>query len=79
MRLKRNSKKFRESASSLSTVKYSSAVFRRGHTRIFDEERPDCPLEVMTSNLIEKIRNIVIYNRRVKVLQIGETTGTSTE
>lgn len=53
--------------------------FKRGRTSIFDKDRPGRPNEITTSEMIEKIHDIVINDRRVKVRKIAKTVGISIE
>lgn len=66
-------------APSLSTIKYWTAEFKRGRTSILDEERPGRPNEVTTSEMIEKIHDMVMNDRRVKVREIAVAVGISIE
>lgn len=53
---------------SLSSIKYWTAVFE--DTRIFAEDHPCSPNEVITSEITKKTHDIVINNRRVKMHEI---------
>ena len=48
-----------------------------GRTSTIDAERSGRPVEVATPATIEKIRNIVLADRRLKVRQIVEAIGIS--
>ncbi|XP_030750623.1 uncharacterized protein LOC115878306 [Sitophilus oryzae] len=68
-----------DSAPSLSTIKYWTAEFKRGLTIIFNDERPGCPREVTTPEMVDKIDGMVIDDRRVRVCEIAEAVGMSRE
>ena len=63
----------------LQSIKYWTAEFKRGRTSIYDEERPGRPIEVTTPEMIEKIHDILMNDRRLKVREIGEAVGISIE
>lgn len=50
-----------------------TAEFKRDRTNIFVEYRPCCPGEVTTAEIIKKIYDIVINQRRLKVCEIAKT------
>ena len=51
--------------------------FKRGHTSTKDEHRTGRPVEVTTPEMIEKINDMVLSDRRIKVRGIVEATGIS--
>jgi histone-lysine N-methyltransferase SETMAR len=61
-----------DSAPSIATVKRWTAEFKRGRTDIFDEARPGRPKEVRNEEMINKIHDIVLEDRRVKIFEIVE-------
>lgn len=61
------------SAPSASTVKYWFAEFKRGRTEVDDEARSGRPKEVVTPENIEKVHQIVMGNRKVKLQEIADT------
>ena len=64
---------------SRTTVYHWFAEFRRGRTSVFEEERPGAPKIVTTEENVNKIHDIVLADRRVKVREIAEMTGVSVE
>ena len=48
-------------------------------TSIFDEERPSRPIEVTMEDMINKIHDIVLADRRVKIREITNIVKISTE
>ena len=61
------------------TIRYWYNEFKRGWTSIFDEERLDHPIEVTTKNMVNKIHDIVLADRRVKIKEIANIVKISTE
>lgn len=53
--------------------------FQRGLTSTEDEARSGRPVEVTTKEMVEKNHGIILEDRRVKVREIVETVGISTE
>ena len=51
--------------------------FKRGRTSTKDEHRSGCPVEVITPEMIDKIHDMVLSDRRIKVREIVEATGIS--
>ncbi|XP_036149093.1 protein GVQW3-like [Monomorium pharaonis] len=51
--------------------------FKRGCTSTKDEHRSGRPVEVTTPGMINKIHDMVLSNRRIKVREIVEATGIS--
>jgi len=58
---------YKNNVPSITTIRYWYNEFKRGRTSIFDEERPDRPIEVTTEDMVNKIYDIVLAFRRVKV------------
>ena len=67
-------KYYEDSASSISMVKKWFTEFRCGRTSTIDVERSGHPVEDET---IEKIRNMVLADRRLKMPEIVESIGIS--
>ena len=67
-------KYYGDSAPSISMVKQWFTEFRCGRTSTIDAERSGRPVEPET---IEKIRNMVLDDRRLKVWEIVEAIGIS--
>ena len=51
--------------------------FKRGRTSTKDENRWGHSVEVTTPEMIDKIHDMVLSNRRINVREIVEATGTS--
>ncbi|XP_031328764.1 uncharacterized protein LOC116159819 [Photinus pyralis] len=61
-----------EAAPSLATVKFWKAEFVRGRTSVFDDERPGRPNEVTTPEMINKVHNMIMADRRIKLRELVE-------
>lgn len=70
---------YKDLAPSMTTVRYWFAEFKRGRTSVFDEERPGRPIEVTTDEMVNKVHDIVLSDRRVKVREIVEMLNISIE
>lgn len=68
-----------DSSPSYSMVKQWVAELKMGRTSTSDERRSGRPVEVTTPEMIEKIHQIVLEDRRLKVHEIAEICGISTE
>jgi len=68
-----------DSSPSYSTIKQWVSEFKMGRVSTSDEARSGRPVEVTTSEMIEKIHKIVLEDRRLKVHQIAETCRMSAE
>lgn len=66
-------------APSMSTVKKWAAEFKRGRTSLEDDPREGRPKTATTPETIEKVHDIVLDDRRVKVREIAEAVGISEE
>jgi histone-lysine N-methyltransferase SETMAR len=62
----------KETAPSFSTVKKWAAEFKRGRTSIEDDERTGRPKTATTDEIVAKINNAVLNDRRLKVREIAE-------
>ena len=62
------------SAPVFSTVKYWATEFKRGRTSTKDENRSERPVEVTTPEMIDKIHDMVLSDRQIKVRKIIEPT-----
>jgi len=65
------------SAPSLATVYNWVNEFKRGRTSTKDESRSGRPLEVTTPEMVNKIHDMVLADRRLKLSEIVEITGIS--
>lgn len=55
-----------DSALSYTTVKNCVAEFKRGRTNIQDNHRSECPRSVTTPEMVVKIYDMVLKDRRLK-------------
>ncbi|XP_058809464.1 protein GVQW3-like isoform X3 [Phymastichus coffea] len=63
---------------SVSTAVHNWAnEFKRGRTLTADEHRSGRPVDVSTPEMINKIHNMMLNDRRIKLREIVETTGVS--
>lgn len=72
-------KYYGDSAPSIKMIHKWFTDFRCGRTSTSDAERPGRPVEVTTPEMIAKIYDIVLNDRRVKVREIVEIVGISDE
>jgi len=62
---------------SVTTVRYWFNEFKRGRTSVF-EELPGRPADVVTEEIIEKVHDMILADRRTKVREVAEAVGVST-
>lgn len=62
---------------SMTTVRYWFNEFKRGRTSVFDEERPGRPADVVTEEIIEKVHDMILADRRTKVREVAKAVGVS--
>ena len=67
----------RESAPSFITIKYWEAGFKRDRTTCQDEHRSGRQNEVTTIEMVEKIHEMVLDDRRLKVRELADMIGIS--
>ena len=72
-------KHYGESAPSIRTVYKWFQNFRCGHMSTSDAERSGCPVEATTPEIVDKIHDMVMDDRRVKVREIASAVGISSE
>ncbi|KAG5313929.1 SETMR methyltransferase, partial [Acromyrmex insinuator] len=65
------------SAPAFATVYNWVNKFKRGRTSTGDAPRSGCPIEAATPEIIDKVHDIVLTDRRVKVCELVEATGIS--
>ena len=70
-------KYYKESAPSHGIVHKWFTEFRCGCISTSDAERPSCPKEVTSQEMTDKIHDIVLHDRRLKVREISETVNIS--
>ena len=68
-----------DSAPSMATVKNWYNEFQNGSTTVFDESRSGAPQTATTEENVTKIHDLVLADRRLKVRELAETVGISTE
>lgn len=68
-----------DSSPSYSTVKKWTAEFKRGRTSTNDDERCGRPKSVTTEEMIERIHNAVLNDRRIKVRELVDIVHISDE
>lgn len=66
-------------APTLQTIYNWLNEFKRGRSSTSDAPRSGRPIEVTTEDVVEEVHNIVLDDRRVKVREIAEKVGISTE
>jgi len=62
---------YRDSATSYSSVTRWVAEFKRGRTSLEDDTRAGRPVEATTDDCCHAFENLVMGNRRLKVLEIA--------
>jgi len=67
-----------DTSPSMTTVRYWFNEFKRGRTSVFDEERPGRPADVVTEEIIQKVHDMILADRRTKVREVAEAIGVST-
>ncbi|KAG5341710.1 SETMR methyltransferase, partial [Acromyrmex heyeri] len=65
------------SSPSMTTVRYWFNEFKRGRSSVFDEERPGRPADVVTEEIIEKVHDMILADRRTKVHEVTKAVGVS--
>lgn len=70
---------YRDCAPSMTTIRYWFNEFKRGRTTVFDEDRSGRPIEVTTDDMVKKIENIVLADRRIKLREIVDAVNVSIE
>ncbi|XP_031356780.1 uncharacterized protein LOC116180792 [Photinus pyralis] len=68
-----------EAAPLLATVKFWKAEFVRGRTSVFDDERPGRPNEFTTPEMINKVHDMFMADRRIKLRELVEALNISNE
>jgi transposase len=66
-----------DSSPSFSTIKKWAAEFKRGHTSLEDDPCEGRPKSATTPEIIEQVHDMLLDDRRIKVLEIAETIGIS--
>ncbi|KAG5342870.1 SETMR methyltransferase, partial [Acromyrmex heyeri] len=65
------------SSPSMTTVRYWFNEFKRGRSSVFDEERPGRPADVITEEIVEKVHDMILADRRTKVHEVAEAIDVS--
>ena len=63
----------------MTTITYWFNEFNHDRTFVFNEERSGPPIEVTTKDMVKKIHDIVLADRRVKIRQIADILDNSIE
>ncbi|KYN10214.1 Histone-lysine N-methyltransferase SETMAR [Trachymyrmex cornetzi] len=56
----------------MTTVRYWFNKFKRGRSSVFNEERPGRPTDVITEEIVEKVHDMILADRRTKVHEVAE-------
>ena len=70
---------YKDHAPSMTTIRYWFNEFKRGRTSVFDEERAAHPIEATTGDMVKKIHDIVLADRRLKIREIVDIVDILTE
>ncbi|XP_018375304.1 PREDICTED: histone-lysine N-methyltransferase SETMAR-like [Trachymyrmex cornetzi] len=65
------------SSPSMTTVRYWFNEFKRGRLSVSYEERPGHPADVVTEEIVEKVHDMILADRRTKVYEVTEAVGVS--
>ncbi|GBP54687.1 Histone-lysine N-methyltransferase SETMAR [Eumeta japonica] len=76
---KKLDKYYGDSVPSISMVKKWFTEFRCGRTSTSDAERSGRPKEVITPEIVDKIHEMILDDRRMKVRELAHAVGISTE
>lgn len=68
-----------DNSPSFSTISFWVSEFKRGRTDIRDESRSGRPKTATTPEFVAQVKEMVQQDRRVKVREIGEAIGISSE
>ncbi|KAK5645801.1 hypothetical protein RI129_004265 [Pyrocoelia pectoralis] len=68
-----------DSCSSYETVRFWVNEFKRGSTSIQDAPRPGAPKSAVTPESIDKVHDLVLTDRRLKVCKLAEAIRIATE
>jgi len=66
-----------DSSSLMATIKNSFNEIQRGRTSVFDEPRPGALKTATTDDIVTKIHDLVLADRRLRIREIAETVGMS--
>jgi transposase len=72
-------KVYGDSPPSFSTVEKWAAEFKRGPTSLEDDPREGHPKSATTPEITEQVHDMLLDDRRMKVLENAETIGISKE
>ena len=63
----------------MTTVRYWFKEFKRGRSSVSDEERSGRPADVVTEEIVEKVHDMILADRRTKVHEVTEAVSMSYE
>ena len=66
-----------DSSTKYSTVVKWSAEFKRGRDSLEDDPRPGHPADVISQEMIDRVKRLVLNNRQIKVAELASECGIS--
>lgn len=72
-------KVYGDSSPSFSTIKKWAAEYKRGRDSLDDDPREGRPKSATTPEIVKKVHDMILDDRRIKVREIAEAVGISKE